>query len=952
MAKDIELDTDGNVLISGSSEETTKTSYLTVKYSKHGIIIPPDDESVSSSYTYIENRGQIVDTAQNQVTGVKFYNQQQSPSLYFFDDQISFVVSIIDTSASTQDTMHRIDMGFVKSGRSYSSVMPINRKSVYNNYYLGHIPEGREDVPLFERLVYPNVYDNIDLMLSSNGSGAKYYFICKPGSDPDSISLNFTGQSGLNISNNDLHIETALEDIVLSEASAFQINGSGNSVSVSWTPSYSISGGEVNITTGTYNTSLDLVIQINSDFTSGTNAADGNLEWSAWLGGDNSGGFGDDHGMDVQVDASGNPYVLGTSSSTTFPTTSGALQENLADHFDAFLTKFDIEAKIIWSTYYGGSRDTDLPLVYTGDDRGISLLASTDGTIYFAGVTQSLDFPLSDEPSDPSQYYQNFFGGERDAYIVQLNTEGQRLWSTLFGGYTNDAIYKLTEDGLGNLIFAGEVYYWTEADPNNPESIVSGLPSCTEPITNNGFPSCDSGGFIDGPSSANSFKPRDGFIAKFNSNKELSWSTFFGGNRDDVITDVLVDPSDNSIYATGYSTSFSIGNNSQVSPCDASTDNRFNLCDLGGNSYFQNSISSSDQNSMAFIAKFDKDDNLLWSTYFGSQNDNNEGHKLGINSSGELYLVGISETSASMPNVYCAAPTNGGFPLCDSNTSSTNDYYEDKDGVDDGIDVFISKFGTNLNLTWSTFLGGDDDEQYLFAFKDDGTADIEIDYLDNVYILANSEKSSGSNIPTVPFSDFYVENHSGENGTFDAIISSFDVANSQFWMTYYGGSGSSSQGLDKGHEFVVDNQNMKLYVTGLTKSSTFPEICPSDDPDNDGTHCPSSIANVENSDAFIARFNLDYSTSIDHKVDNDNNLLVFPNPTEESIFVSFDLANSEDIKIMVTDVLGVTAINSKFSGQQGINLHSLSLKTLPPGTYFLSVIINEKTLSRKILKIN
>lgn len=62
IAKTMKIDEEGNLLVSGHSQELLKTTYLTVKYNRHEVIIPPDDEPLSASHAYVENRGQLLNT--------------------------------------------------------------------------------------------------------------------------------------------------------------------------------------------------------------------------------------------------------------------------------------------------------------------------------------------------------------------------------------------------------------------------------------------------------------------------------------------------------------------------------------------------------------------------------------------------------------------------------------------------------------------------------------------------------------------------------------------------------------------------------------------------------------------------------------------------------------------------------------------------------------------------
>jgi len=76
------------------------------------------------------------------------------------------------------------------------------------------------------------------------------------------------------------------------------------------------------------------------------------LLYSTYLGGNN-----DDRGFGVAVDSVGNAYVTGYTTSTDFPTTSGAFQTIYAGGSDGFVTKLNPGGSmpLLYSTYLGGS---------------------------------------------------------------------------------------------------------------------------------------------------------------------------------------------------------------------------------------------------------------------------------------------------------------------------------------------------------------------------------------------------------------------------------------------------------------------------------------------------------------------------------------------------------------------------------------------------------------------
>jgi hypothetical protein len=129
------------------------------------------------------------------------------------------------------------------------------------------------------------------------------------------------------------------------------------------------------------------------------------LVYSTFLG-----GSGDEFGGGLALDAQGNAYVTGATSSTDFPVTPGAPQGAFGGVTDAFVTKLNpLGTALIYSTYLGGS----------GEDaaRGIALNAAANAHV--TGTTASLDFPTT-----PGAF-QTSFGGVFDAFVTKISEAGQ-----------------------------------------------------------------------------------------------------------------------------------------------------------------------------------------------------------------------------------------------------------------------------------------------------------------------------------------------------------------------------------------------------------------------------------------------------------------------------------------------------------------------------------------------
>ncbi|HRS53761.1 MAG TPA: C10 family peptidase, partial [Bacteroidales bacterium] len=81
----------------------------------------------------------------------------------------------------------------------------------------------------------------------------------------------------------------------------------------------------------------------------------------------------------------------------------------------------------------------------------------------------------------------------------------------------------------------------------------------------------------------------------------------------------------------------------------------------------------------------------------------------------------------------------------------------------------------------------------------------------------------------------------------------------------------------------------------------------------------------------------------------DNNLIFYPNPTNDIVNITFISNNAKPLLVNVYDEIGNKLLTKKFQTAKGINNYTLSLKSLPSGIYILNLLNEEVTYSKKIL---
>jgi hypothetical protein len=172
------------------------------------------------------------------------------------------------------------------------------------------------------------------------------------------------------------------------------------------------------------------------------------LTFSTFLG-----GSADDRAYGLALDSLQTPniYVTGSTSSTDFPTTSGAFQTKLNGVSNAFVSKLNSSgSSVVYSTYLGGS-DTD---------QGNAIAVTSAGVAFVTGFTESTDFPTQNPVqsilglSSSTIYCGN--SPCADAFVTQLNAAGNALtYSTYLGGNGADFGQSIALDNTGDPYITG-----------------------------------------------------------------------------------------------------------------------------------------------------------------------------------------------------------------------------------------------------------------------------------------------------------------------------------------------------------------------------------------------------------------------------------------------------------------------------------------------------------------
>jgi len=259
----------------------------------------------------------------------------------------------------------------------------------------------------FRQVVYRDVWPGEDMTFAGDGRALRYSVSLAPGASVSKIDMAYRGVQAATVDRSgNLHLAVVGGTLIDRRPVAYQSEG-GRRVDVPVRYVLHDSSGGFGFALGSHDPRLPITI-------------DPTLVYSAYLGGSSI-----DSLDSATSGPDGSAYVTGITYSKDFPTTPGSFEPGPEVAADAFVARFDpTGSRLIYSTLLGGS----------ASETGTQVAASSNGSAYVVGYTESADFPTT-----PGVWQPHRNGLSQDAFATKLSPDGSRLdYSTYIGTGVDD----------------------------------------------------------------------------------------------------------------------------------------------------------------------------------------------------------------------------------------------------------------------------------------------------------------------------------------------------------------------------------------------------------------------------------------------------------------------------------------------------------------------------------
>lgn len=453
-----------------------KKLYLLLVIHFFTVIFSQNFQKKSNNFFFYENKGQIVDQNGNSNSKVKYLFNSNGLNLQIRNEGFSYDVYEVEKKQKKKSKKthyekthyeqiesrralddydyiqkyHRIDIDFVGANKTPEIIAEGKSEDFENYYNIPNKPEGITHVYRYQKLIYKNLYPNIDLV----------FF--KPKDSTKTIEYNFVIHPGGKVS--DIQLQTNGAPVRLKEGKLvmnLRFGEMHENIPKSWIEEGHLKTTEVLVNYSEIKKGL-------FGFNSPKNTYDKTLVidpvptriWGSYFGGNN-----EEQPVDIEIDKQDNVYILGMTMSTNQIATAGTyITTSTVSYAKYFAAKFNENGNLLWSTYIYESDDLYKARSIKINSENKSFIVSEasynksyfhifnpDGTLHFKKYFSDIQYSLVEICKDNSYYLigktnQENYGTSdafqatkqglySDPFIRKFDKNHNIIWGTYFNQY-------------------------------------------------------------------------------------------------------------------------------------------------------------------------------------------------------------------------------------------------------------------------------------------------------------------------------------------------------------------------------------------------------------------------------------------------------------------------------------------------------------------------------------
>jgi len=396
------------------------------------------------------------------------------------------------------------------------------------------------------------------------------------------------------------------------------------------------------------------------------------------------------------------------------------------------------------------------------------------------------------------------------------------------------------------------------------------------------------------------------FVVKYNSNGDVVWAKNGVGN-DNFLGDIAIDNNDN-VYVTGefgYYITFD----------SLSLDNQYS-----------NHISSD-----FFMVKFDSSGKALWAKDAGGFNSE-YGTGIALDNVGNVYVTGCTHSPTfTMDNITL---NNLGMEA----------------------DIFIAKLSPNGNLQWMKNYGG---------YWGDYSCGLLLDNFNNIYIGGYTwgDSAAFDNIILKDGGSFIAKcdsngnmlwaKNSGTGGYSDRASGISRSSNGNIYMT-----GTYEFNTLNWERFSLPNNGLgDVFCAGFDTNGNMLNLLSIGFVDNDNGYAIATHSNyiyvagstVQDSQTAVFTAKINFTNGIKEAQQQHPLISVYPNPAKNKFNINLKNLSTGTIHIKILSQEGKVFYSSKDDISSKVFSKEINTVNALSGLYFVQIILNDRTITKKII---